>query len=155
MKIYDQVLWERNAYTKHGLTPCACQQRYPMSNFSMSDPLPFVRSFVQCPMSNVQSFVQCQCPATTAKSPPRTGVESPPVGQTLGPAILMKRPCPWGGTLLQNCRLGGILVPCFFVVGGRRGRKRFYSLLLFQCMSASSAARYAHRSSPARNLPMF
>ena len=59
MKIYDQVLWERNVYTKPGLTPCACQQRYPLSNFSMSDPLPFVRSFVQCPVSNPLSNVQC------------------------------------------------------------------------------------------------
>ena len=26
-----------------------------------------------------------------------TKKKSPPVGQTLGSAILMKRPCPWGG----------------------------------------------------------
>ena len=33
-----------------------------MSNFSMSDPLPFLGFFVQCPVSNPLSNVQC--PAT-------------------------------------------------------------------------------------------
>ena len=44
--------------------------RYPMSNFSMSDPLLFVLSFVQCPVSNPLSNVQCPilCPISNVKS---------------------------------------------------------------------------------------
>ena len=121
-----------------------------------------IKEYRSAPKNNNSSLLQGKKQGILKYTKKKKKSPPPPVGQTLGSAILMKRPCPWGGDFTvsrKGASVGKVWFKTSFPWGGETLLYVFFDkpfpILVCQFHSCSCLYDYLVNSSTLSNLFLF